>query len=283
MPPPGAGRPLVLALNMIDSLEGGFFKQMTPEHYRVLAEIFRRAMRVRNDSPFDPNFYAQVGRKRMLSRRYAWRSTRKILKESDGGLMRHLREEDPRRGETTHLSVIDRDGTAVSLTQSIERVYGSKAAADGLGFLYNNYIMDYEFDDPGHPFYLRPNAVPLATVAPSILTSNDRVWMAVGSPGSERIFPTIAWFLVHLTEHGMGLEEAMSAPRMHCSSGGKVSLEANRFKNGLAEYLEGKGYKVDRLEDYAFYLGAIHAVVREEQAFRGVAEVRRDGAARGID
>ncbi len=283
MPPPGAGRTLVLALNMIDALEGEFFQHLDTERYRILAEIFRRSMRTRNNRPFEPNFYAQVDRKRMLSRKFAWRATRKILRETNRDLLPHLREKDPRQGETTHLSVVDRNGTAVSLTQSIERVYGSKAAAEGLGFLYNNYIMDFQFEDPEHPFYLRPNAVPWATVAPSILTRGDRVWMAVGSPGSERIFSTIAWFLVHVIDHGMGLEEAMSAARLHCSSGGKVSLEANRFDDGLADYLEDAGYKVDRLEDYAFYLGAIHAVVREDGEFRGVAEVRRDGAARGVD
>ncbi len=97
--------------------------------------------------------------------------------------------EDELAGETTHLSVIDNSGMAVSLTQSIEKVYGSKAAAAGLGFLYNNYLSGYEYKIFSHPFYRRPNAVPWATVAPTLIFRNkEKIWLAVGSPGSERLF-----------------------------------------------------------------------------------------------
>ena len=93
--------------------------------------------------------------------------------------------EDEITGETTHLSVVDSEGMAVSLTQSIERVYGSKAAAAGLGFLYNNYLCDFDFSQPEHPFYLRPNSVPWGTVAPSMVFNEKDLWMVLGSPGSE--------------------------------------------------------------------------------------------------
>ncbi len=149
MPPPGAGRALALALNMIDQLEPDFFRHLDPARYQVLAEVFRKAMRVRNDSPFDPNLYAQVDFKQMLSRKFARRSLRRILKGVDRGLLAEMQPERERSGETTHLSTIDRNGMAVSLTQSIERVYGSKAAAAGLGFLYNNYVMDFQFSRSG--------------------------------------------------------------------------------------------------------------------------------------
>jgi gamma-glutamyltranspeptidase/glutathione hydrolase len=284
MPPPGAGRALVLALNMMDLLDADFFRQLDPVRYRVLAEMFRRAMRTRNDSPFDPNLYAQVDRKRMMSRGFARRSLRRILRSIDRELLVEMETEVKQSGETTHLSVIDRNGMAVSLTQSIERVFGSKAAAAGMGFLYNNYVMDFQFTDFDHPFYLRPNTVPWATVAPTVLTRDDKVWMAVGSPGSERIFSTIVQFLTHAMDGGMNLEAAMEAPRMHCSSGGKISMEAGRFDPELVDYLEAQGYKLDRLEDYAFYLGAIHAAVHNaDGTFQGVAEVRRDGSAAGLD
>ncbi len=124
--------------------------------------------------------------------------------------------------------------------------------------------------------------MPWATVAPTILTRDEKVWMAVGSPGSERIFSTITQFLTHVIDGGMNLEDAMRAPRMHCSSGGKISMEANRFDTRIVEHLEAQGYKLDRLEDYAFYLGAIHAVMRADDGIcHGVAEARRDGSAGG--
>lgn len=283
MPPPGAGRTLVLALHMLDAMKTEFATGNSMERFRVLAEVFRGAQLERSDRPFDANFYPQVEQKKMLGRNFARRQVRRILSAVDASLLPVMTTEDELRGETTHLSVIDRHGMAVALTQSIERVYGSKAAAAGLGFLYNNYIMDYEFTKVDHPFYLRPNAAPWATVAPSIITENDRIWMAVGSPGSERIFSSIAQFLIHILDEGMSLEDSMKAPRIHCSLGGKISLEHERFPPDLVPYLEGHGYRVDKLAPFAFYLGAIHAVSRDSDGrFSGVAEIRRDGSAGGI-
>jgi len=173
----------------------------------------------------------------------------------------------------------------VSLTQSIERVYGSHAAADGLGFLYNNYMMDYEYEDPTHPYFLRPNTVPWATVAPTIIFHRGKPWMAVGSPGSERIFSTIAQFLVHIVDDSADICEAMIRPRLHCSLGGRISLEANRFPEEIVKGLKSKGYRIDKREPYSFYLGCIQAVLRRHgrKGFQGVADIRRDGTAGGPD
>jgi gamma-glutamyltranspeptidase/glutathione hydrolase len=194
-----------------------------------------------------------------------------------------METDDEKRGETTHLSVMDNQGNAVGLTQSIEKVYGSKAAADGLGFLYNNYLDDYEFRDITHPYYLRPNAPPWATVAPSLIFKNKKLWMVVGSPGSARIFSSIAQFLIHVIDEDMPISDAMNAPRLHCSLGGKLSIEAERFPPELIEYLKEKGYRIDEREPYSFYLGAIHAVLKKHDGsgYQGVAEIRRDGLAGG--
>ena len=144
--------------------------------------------------------------------------------------------------------------------------------------------MDFEYDIPEHPFYLRPNAVPWATVAPTLIFQRDDIWMALGSPGSERIFSTLVQFLLHVIDEKMNLYQAMMAPRVHCSLGGRISLEAERFSADLINYLNEKGYRIDVREAYSFYLGAVHAVMRQENGngFEGVAEARRDGNAKGI-
>jgi gamma-glutamyltranspeptidase/glutathione hydrolase len=173
---------------------------------------------------------------------------------------------------------------AVSLTQSIEMVYGSKAAAAGLGFLYNNYHSDYEYKIFSHPFYLRPNAVPWATVAPTLIFRNkEEILLAVGSPGSERIFSSIAQFLIHVVDKNQPIDVAMRAPRLHCSLGGRVSLEAKRFPDEIVTFFREKDYRIDKRKPYSFYLGAIHAVLKKHDGsgFQGVAEVRRDGTAGG--
>jgi gamma-glutamyltranspeptidase/glutathione hydrolase len=178
---------------------------------------------------------------------------------------------------------MDALGNAVALTQSVNLVYGSKAAARGLGFLYNNYLNTMETQDPSHPYYLRPGAVPWSSVAPAIMFLDNTPWLAVGSPGSDRIYSAMAQFMIHLVDGGCSLYEAMTRPRLHCSLGGIVSLENGRFDPAVLVHLEGLGYKIDYRKDYAFYLGAINATMRcqTRPGFMGVAEVRRDGIAVG--
>ena len=145
----------------------------------------------------------------MLRKKYARKSIREILKNVDKTILSTIASEDELSGETTHLSIMDNKGMAVSLTQSIERVYGCKAAAEGLGFLYNNYLMDYEYSLVNHPFYLRPNKPPWATVAPTLLFLGDELWMALGSPGSERSISTMAQLFLHIMDGNLSIEKAM--------------------------------------------------------------------------
>ncbi len=283
MPPPGAGRTLLYALAMINALTPKQLNKDPVIRTHLLAEIFRKTLLERFDRPFDPNFYPQVNEKEMLSQKYASDCVKDIFQSVVPKLP--IREtEDELTGETTHLSAMDQYGMAVSLTQSIERVYGSKAAADGLGFLYNNYIMDFDYVLPSHPFYLRPNAVPWATVTPTLVFNHKQLWMAMGSPGSERIMSALAQFLIHITDENMPISEAMEAPRLHCSLGGKINIEAERFPDQVLRSLKEKGYRIKIREPYAFYLGAIHAVLKcqDGDGFQGVAEIRRDGSAGGI-
>jgi gamma-glutamyltranspeptidase/glutathione hydrolase len=282
MPPPCAGRTLLFTLMMANAISPKYLHRDEINRALLLVEIFRKTLLERSDRPFDPNFYAQVKEKGMLSKKYAHQCITEITQASH--MHMPIREtEDETLGETTHLSVIDKNGMAVSLTQSIEKIYGSKAAAVGLGFLYNNYMLDFEYKHIAHPFYLRPNAVPWATVAPTLIYYNNDIWMAVGSPGSERIFSSITQFLLHVIDEHQPISEAMIAPRLHCSLGGRVSLEADRFPGKLIDLFKKKGYRVDKRPKFSFYLGAIHAVLKKQtsKGFQGVAEVRRDGTAGG--
>ena len=288
MPLPGAGRSLLFTLLMLDHLPTETFKDMEHDFKKIhlLVEIIRKAFLERFDRPFNPNFYPQVvtEEKDMLRRKYARKSLRDILKNVDKAILSSIATEDERADETTHLSVMDSMGMAVSLTQSIERVYGCKAAAAGLGFLYNNYLMDFDYIMPHHPFYLRPNAVPWATVAPTFLFLGDNLWMALGSPGSERIISTLTQFLLHVVDRDFSIDKAVEAPRIHCSLGGRISLEVERFAPGLIDFLKNKGYRLDLHESYAFYLGCIQAVLKRQTSngFQGIADVRRDGTAEGF-
>lgn len=267
MPPPGAGRTLIEMINILKKFPMKDRNPDTLDGALLLTEIIRRVQLDRRDRPFEPNFYPQVQDRRMLSQKYA-----KIV---SGQI--HSRINSP--GETTHLSVMDKDLNVVALTQSIERVYGAKAASPELGFLYNNYMSAFEYEDMTHPYYLRPNGVPWASVAPTIIFRNRRPWLAIGSPGSDRITSTIMQILIRLGEQSPF--DAVAAPRLHCSYDGKVSIEAAYMRDDIPTILRSRGFEVDIREPRSFYLGCVQMVLAEKNEFIGVADPRRDGSASG--
>lgn len=266
-PPPGAGRTLIEMLNIISHVPAKYRNPDTPRGALCLAKIIQQAFIDRSDRPFDPNFYAQVSRKKMLSIAYAQKISKRIRKQ--------IRTQ----GETTHLSVMDRFGNVVALTQSIERVYGACVATRELGFLYNNYMMAFETENMRHPYYLRPNAAPWASVAPTIIFRGKKPWLAIGSPGSERIVSSILQVLLRLPRQSPF--DAVAAPRLHCSLDGKVSLEASRMRSDIPETLHRYGFDVDERDPYSFYMGCVQLVQRIGDQFLGAADPRRDGASGG--
>ncbi len=263
MPPPGAGRTLIEMLNIVNHFPRKLQRLETPASVTTIAKVMRQAYRDRRDRAFDPNYYPQVSERKLMSMDYAKRVAKKIRTA----------------GETTHLSVMDRFGNVVGLTQSIERVFGSCCASTELGFLYNNYLMAYEYQDIKHPYYLRPAAVPWASVAPTIVFHGRKPWLVIGSPGSERITASILQVLLRLRRQSP--IEAVDAPRFYCNVKGKVSLEASRMRSDIPEALAEQGFTVDIRDPYSFYLGCVQMVLRDGESFIGVADPRRDGAAQG--
>ncbi len=268
MPPPGAGRTLIEILNVMQQLSWRRRSIDTPEGAVALAAILERALIDRKDRPFDPDFFWQAPDKRLMTEDYA----KEVAKA--------VRKRVKTAGETTHLSAMDAQGNAVALTQSIERVFGACVATPSLGFLYNNYMMAFEHEDISHPYYLRPNASPWASVAPTIVSVGQKPWMAIGSPGSERIVSAVAQVMLRL-RLGQPPLEAVAAPRLHASLKGKVSFEAPRMRSDIARALERAGFTVDPREAYSFYLGCVQLVMRDGDELIGVADPRRDGAAKG--
>lgn len=266
-PPPGAGRTLLEMLNILSHFPKRRRNPDSPEGAILLASVIRQAFLDRRDRPFDPSYYPQIDDRKTLGEQYAKRVAQRI------------RSILPGHGETTHLSVMDAKGNVVGLTQSIERVYGSGVASPELGFLWNNYMSAFEYEDISHPYYLRPNAAPWASVAPTIVMRGRTPWLVIGSPGSERITSSILQVLLRLGRQPP--LDAVTAPRMHCALDGKVSLEASRMRDDVPRRLRRAGFSIDEREPFAFYLGCVQLVLHEGKELVGVADPRRDGAAGG--
>ncbi len=277
MPPPGSGPTLVRMLNLLEEFPTKRWTTDDPKGAALLVEIIRRSAVDRRDRPFDPTYHAQDEDSRKTKRENARITGNRIRRKLRAAM--NAPRPPKTQGETTHLSVMDADGNAVALTQSIERVFGSFALTPELGFLYNNYMTAFEYEDMSHPYYMRPNAAPWASVAPTIVFRGQRPWLAIGSPGSERIVSAILQVLLRLRTQSPA--DAVAAPRLHCSVAGRVSIEASRFRDDIPDELARLGYEIDERDPYSFYLGCVALVLRERHGFTGVADPRRDGSAGG--
>jgi gamma-glutamyltranspeptidase/glutathione hydrolase len=271
-PPPAAGRSLFILLKHLESKPSDYWRHGNPQAVWDLAKAISQVLKERMANPIDPDLY-QTSHDAVFDNPAEIKGVSGMHKASGDC-----------NGETTHLSTMDAMGNAVGLTQSVNLVYASKAAAQNLGFLYNNYLLDCNTVNPGHPHFLKPGGRPASFVAPVMAIREKRPWLVVGSPGSERILSSVAQFLSHVVDGSLPICEAMRRPRLHNSTEGALSIESGRFAQHILSYLEKKSIDLCHRSDYSFYLGAIHAVLQcvTKDEFQGVAEIRRDGISTGI-
>lgn len=284
-PPPGAGRVLIAILHTLANFSPEELTPGTPEAAIISGISFWNALRDRDRWPIDPSLFAQARKKTLLKDTYAQKISQRIRsmvpKEMRGGF-------NPTRtgGETTHISVVDREGNAVALTQSIELVFGSKRIAKNLGFFYNNYMSTFNYTDMMHPYYILPGSPPWSTVAPAVVTRKGLPRLLLGSPGSDRIPTAVAQVIQRVVDGKQSLADAVGAPRIHSTKEGHLHIEAARFDKAVYQALIDTGLKVTKRSAYSFYMGSVQAVkypVREGKPYEGAADPRRDGTARGPD
>jgi len=280
-PPPSPGRGLLMMLGIVDRVMNSHDRHHLSREM-ILAEITRFTLTALAASPLQPGSY-NPGHDPLLKASYFDRVAGNILTLENPGISREVPV--PKGGETTHLSVMDKHGNSVGLTQSINLVYGAKAAARGLGFLYNNYLVDCNRSDPLHPHFLKPSGLPVSMVCPTIISHNDRPWMVTGSPGSDRILSAVFQFLYNVIYSNQSIDIAMTQPRLHCPPSGRIMIESDRFSLDSVHALKNHGYTLDWHDPWSFYHGAIHTTLmcHEQKGFQGVAEIRRDGIAAGVD
>lgn len=281
-PPPGAGHTLLLILKMMERFPARRLSDGTPEAYRLLAEIQRLALVENRSDPLNPHTFHQLQPWTEHTRRRA-HSLAASIDEGPSPRGQSLASgDDP--GETTHLSVMDGAGNVAAITQSVNLVYGSKAAADGLGFLYNDYVEAFQYDKPTHYYNLRPSGIPWSSVAPALVSVGGKPWLVAGSPGSQRGFSATALFLSGVIDGELPISHAMSKARFYAKVDGEISIEGGRVDPTVLTHLAQAGYRIRRRDDYSFFLGAIHAVLkcRTKDGYQGVADVRRDGTAEGL-
>jgi len=225
MPPPSSGG--VAIVEMFNILEGynlGEIGHNSAMYLHLLTEAMRRAFADRARFLGDPDFNPDMPIEKLISKEYADELHKSIslslASKSDSALFNRAYESP----ETTHFSVVDARGNAVSLTYTLEQSYGSKIVAEGLGFLLNNEMGDFNAI-PGltntqgiigtPPNQIAPAKRMLSSMTPAIVTKNGKPVLVIGSPGGRTIINTVLQIILNIIDHRMNIAQAIEAGRIH--------------------------------------------------------------------
>ena len=223
-PPSSGGQVLIEALNVLESYDLKAAGAASATTVHLASEALRRAFADRAQFLGDPHFNPDLPLLRLLSKERAasLRATIRVDRASTSAPDRFTWPTD--RPDTTHLSVLDRKGNAVSLTYTLEDSYGLKRIVPGAGFLLNNELGDFNAG-PGltdatgligtKPNLAQPGKRPLSSMCPVILVQGGQVLLVSGSPGGRTIPSTVLNTVLNVVDFGMAARAAVNAPRFH--------------------------------------------------------------------
>jgi gamma-glutamyltranspeptidase/glutathione hydrolase len=174
---------------------------------------------------------------------------------------------------TSHFSIVDARGDVVAMTTTIESAFGSRIMVRG--FLLNNQLTDFDFA-PGGPNSVAPRKRPRSSMAPTLVFEGEKVRMALGSPGGSMIINYVAKALVGTLDWGLELQAAIELPNFGSRNGPTLIEQGSRYDE-LASPLAGLGHQVDRIP----LTSGLHGIERVPGGWRGGADPRREGIARG--
>jgi gamma-glutamyltranspeptidase/glutathione hydrolase len=236
-PPPSSGGIVLLSvLNILENYDLAELGDRSPQSIHLIAEAFRRAYMDRADYLGDPD-YNSIPVAELTSKPYAqaWRASIQpnattpsaTLVRPTGFLPPPPQTAGRRRAEsndTTHFSVVDEEGNAVSVTTTLNDAFGSRVTAGSLGFLLNDEMDDFavKLGVPnmfgliqGPANAIAPGKRPLSSMTPTIVLEDGKLRYVLGSPGGARIVTTVANLFLSAAEGGLNIQQAVDAPRFH--------------------------------------------------------------------
>lgn len=266
MPPPSSGGvALVEMLNILEGYDLAAAGHNSAQYVHLVAEAMRRAFLDRARFLGDPDF-VQSPIARLTSKAYATELRRSIQKARASLSTPAQIAERYESGQTTHYSVVDASGMAVSVTYTLEAGYGLGAVVAGAGFLLNNEMGDFN-GKPGltdttgligtDANLARSGKRMLSSMTPTIIAKDGRLVAVVGSPGGRTIINTVLQVILNQVDFGMGIQHAVAARRFHHQwLPDRLSVERNALSPATVATLETMGYKVGVRGD----LGTAHSI-----------------------
>lgn len=253
MPLPSSGGILLQQmLGMIDGRNLADKKFQTPESVQLMIEVERRAYADRAQFLGDPDF-VQVPVAKMVDGNYLIKRMADYEPGKAGNSQLTKAGIIEGSEETTHLSVIDAQGNAVSVTTTLNGGYGSRTVVGGAGFILNNEMDDFSVK-PGVPnMYgavgneanaIAPGKRMLSSMTPTIVLKKGKPYIVVGTPGGTTIPTSVYQALVNMLEFGMDAEKAINSPKFHHQWLPDVVFTEKEFNEATRKSLETMGYKI---------------------------------------
>lgn len=269
-PPPAGGASLIELLQILGHFELGALGHGSTEHLRLLAEAMKWMTIDRDAHMGDPDF-VDVPLGRLLSPEHAALLAGRIRAGEVAHVERAGEPLDP--PDTTVVCVVDAEGNAVSLTHTLGIPSG--VITPGLGFMYNGCMSGFD-PRPGRAASIAPGKSRGSAMAPTILFEGEAPVMVLAAPGGTYIVPALAQAIMNVVDFGMGMAEAVAAPRIVALS--DIIDLCNRIPHGTEAALRAMGYPTARsYQSHAF--GAPHGLLLRDGRWEGGADPQRDGMA----
>jgi gamma-glutamyltranspeptidase/glutathione hydrolase len=277
--PPGSGAFLIQLLNIMEGYDLKGLNRNSAAYIHQFAEAMKMVFHDRAACLGDPDF-SPIPVDKLIAKDYAATLRKMITPKKARFDYQPMQMATDESGSTSHLSVVDRDGNIVALTQTINYFFGSGITVPGRGMLLNNEIMDFS-SKPELPNSIAPDKRPASSMSPTIVFKQDRPVLTIGSPGAKRIISALAQTLINMIDFNMSMDDAIEAPRIH-AIGQKLYVEA-RISPDIIEQLKAWGHKVVLKDDFDNYFGGAQGIFIDPETgiLHGGADSRRDGVAVG--
>ncbi|MBQ1498603.1 MAG: gamma-glutamyltransferase [Sphingomonas sp.] len=278
MPPTASGVSVAEAMNILERFPVREQRWGSVANLHLLAETLKIVWSDRRLVGGGPDWRTPA--KGLASKEYA--AERAKLIRADGSLdAKTLPDGNPypfESKDTTHFSVVDAAGNAVSNTYTLSASYGAHVVAPGTGILLNNSLGNLAWGRRGEEWKATqpvPGKRVGSTITPMIVFKNDRPWLVTGTPGGGYIIATMVQMLSNVIDHRLNVAEAAERPRINQSGGdGPLELEEG-FSPDIIPLLEAKGHKVRASNT----MGSVQSIMVEGDRFLGSADTRRPDAA----